>query len=76
VLVEVGAMLGNRGDYRGSTEELTPLRGDWRNAVPLFAAMCATLVHPPFWRSFASNATTNYALSPAGWKMLLERGPG
>jgi predicted ATP-grasp superfamily ATP-dependent carboligase len=72
VLAEAVAILGHRGDYRGSVEELTPLRGDWRSAIPSVAAAAATLVHPPLWRSFASNATTNYALSPAGWQMLRE----
>jgi len=34
-------------------------------------AVAAMLVHPPSWRYFASNATTNYALSPEGWQALL-----
>jgi hypothetical protein len=59
------------GDYRGSAEELTPLRGDLRAVLPSVVAVVAMLVHPPAWRFFASNATVNYALSPGGWLALL-----
>jgi len=75
VLAEVKAIAGRTGDYRGSTEELTPLRHDWRSIVPCAAAACATLVHPPLWRAFTANATANYALSPEGWQLLVDRGP-
>ena len=64
-------MLRRDGDYRGSVEELTPLRGDLRAVLPSAVAVAAMLAHPPAWRFFASNATTNYALSPDGWQALL-----
>ena len=70
VLSEVAAMAGHRGDYRDSAEELTPLAHDWRSGIPGALATTATLVHPPSWRWFASNATANYALSPEGWRLL------
>jgi len=71
VLGEVAAVVRRDGDYRGSVEELTPVRGDLRAVLPSTVAVAAMLVHPPWWRSFASNATTNYALSPDGWQALL-----
>ena len=71
VLCEVASVVRRAGDYRGSVEELTPLRGDLRAVLPSAVAVAAMLVHPPSWRFFASNATTNYALSPDGWQMLL-----
>ncbi len=71
VLDEVAAVLRRDGDYRGSAEELTPLRGDVRAVLPSVVAVTAMLVHPPAWRLFASNATANYALSPDGWQELL-----
>ena len=71
VLGEATAVVRRDGDYRGSVEELTPLRGDLRTVLPSAVALAAMLVHPPSWRSFASNATTNYALSPDGWQVLL-----
>ena len=71
VLDEVVAVLRRDGDYRGSAEELTPLRGDVRAVLPSVVAVTAMLVHPPAWRLFASNATANYALSPDGWQELL-----
>ncbi len=74
VLGEVVDAVGHRGAYRGSVEELTPLAGDWRAVTPSALAVAAMVVHPPAWRFFASNATTNYALSPEGWRQLT--GPG
>ncbi len=71
VLGEVAAVVRREGDYRGSAEELTPLRGDLRAVLPSVVAVVAMLVHPPSWRFFASNATVNYALSPGGWLALL-----
>jgi hypothetical protein len=58
------------GDYRGSTEELTPLRGDLRAAVPVTAAALATLVRPAMWRRFAGGAVSAYSLTPGGWHEL------
>jgi hypothetical protein len=71
ILEEVMAVVRHDGDYRGSIEELTPLRGDLRTALPSVIAVAVMLVHPPSWRFFASNATTNYALSSDGWQVLL-----
>ena len=69
---ELASVLRRSGTYRGSTEELTPLRGDLRSALPAVVAVAAMMVHPPAWQSFAGNATANYALSPDGWRTLVD----
>ena len=46
------SMLFARGDYAGSVEELTPIAGDPVAAVPVVAALVASLIHPPLWRKF------------------------
>lgn len=59
-----------RGPYTGSTEELTPLAGDPRSALPVLAASAACLLHPQWHRAFTTSAVSNYALTPAGWRAL------
>ncbi|HUI04634.1 MAG TPA: SAM-dependent methyltransferase [Acidimicrobiales bacterium] len=63
-------------DYRGSTEELTPLGGDPGTLLPLAAACAAMVVRPASWSWFASGSVSNYALSPEGWRQILEADPG
>jgi len=67
---ELRDALARCGDYRGSTEELTPLRGDLRAAVPVTAAALATLVWPATWQRFAGGAVSAYSLTPGGWLEL------
>jgi glutathione synthase/RimK-type ligase-like ATP-grasp enzyme len=67
VLRELGQALTRTGEYRGSTEELTPA---W--SVPVAAAAVATLISPAAWRRFADGATSAYSLTPAAWQELLE----
>ena len=71
VLHELGGMLTHNGDYRGSTEELTPPAHDWRTLAPVVIAATSVLVHPGSWRRFSSSASSNYALSPEGWRQLI-----
>lgn len=59
------------GEYEGSAEELTPLRGDPLAAVPLLAALALTTVRPSLWRVLASTSTGSYAMTPGGWDALL-----
>ena len=73
VLAELVDLVGHRGDYRDSVEELTPVHHDWRSAVPVAVASAATLVAPSAWRWFSSNATANYALDPEGWRRIRGR---
>jgi predicted ATP-grasp superfamily ATP-dependent carboligase len=39
-------IMGGRGAYAGSTEELTPVRHDWASAIPLAMTALALLVNP------------------------------
>ena len=74
VLTELLYAARRTHDYRGSTEELTPLAGDARAVVPLATAAIATLVTPAVWSWFASGSVSNYALSEDGWKQILDAG--
>jgi hypothetical protein len=58
------------GTRRGSTEELTPPRGDPLAAVPVTVAALATLIRPAMWRHFAGGAVGAYSLTPDGWDQL------
>jgi hypothetical protein len=62
--------LAHRGPYAGSTEELTPVRGDPVGAVPVLAAALATMAHPGAWRLFTDGAVSAYALTPSAWKQI------
>jgi hypothetical protein len=74
VLDELTSALRRRGDYQASTEELTPLRHDWRAAVPVAMAAAGTLARPAAWRWFSSGAVANYALTPGAWQRILASG--
>jgi ATP-grasp domain len=67
---ELWDALSRGGDYRESTEELTPLRGDPLAAVPVTVAALATLIRPAMWQYFAGGAVGAYSLTPGGWNQL------
>jgi len=67
---ELGNALSRAGDYRGSAEELTPLRGEPLAAVPVTVAALATLIRPEMWRHFTGGAVGAYSLTPDGWDQL------
>jgi biotin carboxylase len=71
VVGELDAAVLRRGDYEHSVEELTPLHGDLRAAVPVVVAALATLAHLGAWRRFSSGAVTSYALTPAAWRAIV-----
>jgi ATP-grasp domain len=60
-----------RGDYAGSIEELTPVAGDPIAAIPVVAALLASLIHPPLWRKFHAGAVGPYAVTPEAWDEIL-----
>jgi hypothetical protein len=60
-----------RGDYAGAVEELTPIAGDPVAAVPVVAALVASLIHPPLWRKFHAGAVGPYAVTPEAWDEIL-----
>lgn len=61
------------GEYVASTEELTPISGDWRAGLPGLVAAAATLVKPEAWEWFSSGSVANYAVSPEGWRAICAR---
>jgi predicted ATP-grasp superfamily ATP-dependent carboligase len=75
LVAELVAALACRGLYRGSAEELTPVRGDPVAAVPVLLTVLAMLVRPALWRWFAGGSVAGYALTPAGWEALLAAQP-
>jgi ATP-grasp domain len=79
VLRTLGQAMAHRDAYSGSTEELTPVRStgpghlpglDPFTALPVAAAVLATLIRPAAWHHFTAGATAAYALSPAAWQQL------
>jgi glutathione synthase/RimK-type ligase-like ATP-grasp enzyme len=76
VLRELREAARHSGLYGASQEELTPIAGDWRAGAPVALAALATLIAPATWRWFASNAVSNYSLTPRGWQALLPRPSG
>jgi len=60
-----------RGDYVGSVEELTPVAGDPVAAVPVVAALVASLIHPSLWRKFHAGAVGPYAVTPEAWDEIV-----
>ena len=60
-----------RGDYVGSVEELTPVVGDPVAAVPVVAALVASVIHPPLWQKFHAGAVGPYAVTPEAWDEIL-----
>jgi len=60
-----------RGDYAGSTEELTPIAGDPLAALPVLAALGASLLRPSLWRKFHAGAVGPYAVTPEAWAEIL-----
>lgn len=64
--------LRGRGDYKGATEELTPVDGDPIAALPVVLAVLATLIKPSLWRLFHAGATGPYSLTPDAWRKIVE----
>jgi glutathione synthase/RimK-type ligase-like ATP-grasp enzyme len=60
-----------RGDYAGSVEELTPVVGDPVAAVPVVAALVASVIHPQLWQKFHAGAVGPYAVTPEAWDEIL-----
>lgn len=75
VAAEIWAALTHSGPFRGSVEELTPVRGDPRTALPVLVAAAAMTVRPAAWRRLASGSVADYALAPAGWDSLVSTPP-
>ena len=77
ILNELLRIATRSGDYRHSTEELTPVRWagtgiDPITAIPAVTAALVTLIRPAAWHYFTAGATSAYSLSPAAWQALLD----
>ncbi|HTN78290.1 MAG TPA: ATP-grasp domain-containing protein [Acidimicrobiales bacterium] len=75
IAAEIAHAARRTGDYRGSREELTPLRHDPLSAVPVALAVVATVAVPSTWSWFATGSVSNYALTGDGWRQLRESDP-
>ncbi|QOZ22776.1 hypothetical protein [Bradyrhizobium sp. CCBAU 51753] len=53
IIRECGRIAAGEGPYRGSTEELTPMRLDWPSAVPLAITAALMLISPQLAASLA-----------------------
>jgi len=71
VLRELARAAARRGPYAGSREELTPLRGDPRAALPVLLASAAVLARPAAGRWFSDGAVAGYALTPQAWRQIV-----
>lgn len=71
ILREACAAIRARGPYAGSREELTPLAGDPRAAIPVAIALTLALIHPRLWRYFHQKTAGTYAVSPQGWQEIV-----
>jgi predicted ATP-grasp superfamily ATP-dependent carboligase len=71
VVKELLCALRHTGPYAGSVEELTPIRSDLTSAVPVLAAVLATLTWPAAWKLFHSSAVGSYALTPQAWAQIV-----
>lgn len=60
-----------RNAYSGSVEELTPTTGDSMAAIPVLAALLATLARPMLWRTFSVGAVSSYCMSPQAWRSIV-----
>jgi hypothetical protein len=70
ILGEVLRAAAGRGAYANSVEELTPIGGDPRTAIPLIGATAVTLARPAAWRWFSHGAVDSYALTPRAWRKI------
>jgi hypothetical protein len=69
---ELASAAAGLGPYRGSREELTPVRGDWLAPLPVAAAGLVTLIRPDWWRRLAGGSVGAYSLTPAAWQEILD----
>jgi glutathione synthase/RimK-type ligase-like ATP-grasp enzyme len=76
VVKELFRALRRVGPYAGSMEELTPIRGDLVSAIPILAAVFATLAWPDAWKLFHSGAVSSYALTPKAWAQIVSCASG
>jgi hypothetical protein len=64
LVTECRNLLTKRGVYRGSREELTPLRADWPSVVPTLGAAAWLLVRPGAAAHMARSGWGDHLLNP------------
>ncbi|HEU5149021.1 MAG TPA: hypothetical protein VFU19_00910 [Iamia sp.] len=68
---EAWAAARRRGAYAASREELTPVRGDARSALPVAAVVGVCTAWPGAADRLAGGSVAGYALTPEGWDQLV-----
>jgi predicted ATP-grasp superfamily ATP-dependent carboligase len=64
ILAESRHLIAKNGPYRGSWEELTPVRLDWMSAGPLLATAVILLTNPAWGEGLAKEGWGSHLLSP------------
>jgi hypothetical protein len=67
---ECGRLAAGEGLYRGSSEELTPVRHDWLSAVPLAMTAALLLASPPIASSLARGGFGAHLLDRASIRTI------
>jgi predicted ATP-grasp superfamily ATP-dependent carboligase len=62
-----------RGDYAGSTEELTPIRLDWVSALPVTMTALALFLSPALARELPKRGWGSHLLTPKSIRLIEER---
>jgi hypothetical protein len=63
VLREALLLISGSGRYRGTIEELTPVRSDWRSAIPLIAVAIRLLISPTASARMRADTVSHYSLT-------------
>jgi glutathione synthase/RimK-type ligase-like ATP-grasp enzyme len=75
VLAELGAAVTRTGRYRGSVEELTPVRRDPVAGASMAAVAALLLIRPDLRHHLAGGAVSGYALDAPSWRQLVQAMP-
>jgi biotin carboxylase len=65
LLREIASLVGRRGTYAGSVEELTPIGSDWASAIPLMATALILLMEPSLAQRLAVKGWGDHLLDAA-----------
>jgi hypothetical protein len=66
-------LVTGRGDYAGSTEELTPIRLDWVSALPVTMTALALFLNPGLARELPKRGWGSHLLTPKSIRLIEER---
>ncbi|WGS20501.1 MULTISPECIES: hypothetical protein [unclassified Bradyrhizobium] len=74
IIGECGRIAAGSGPYRGSTEELTPVRLDWPSALPLAMTAALLLASPQLASSLSRGGFGAHLLDAASIRMIESEG--